>query len=72
MMRQRNRMVFELPEEMQVAIRLKAAKTGRTNADVICMAMEQAFRQEVEEARAVVAANNPDAKPSKSRQKVRA
>jgi hypothetical protein len=69
-MNARTRMIFDLSAEMQMAIRLKAAKTGKTNADVIYMAMERAFPQEVQEAKAVIE-NDPDVKQVKGRRQSR-
>ena len=52
--RKRSRMVFEIPEDIRVAIRLKAAKILGTNNDVLCAAIREVFPEEVKEAVAVL------------------
>lgn len=57
--RNRKRMIFDLPAETQMAIRLRAVKNQGTTTGVIVRAMEIAFPQDVEEARQSVDANRP-------------
>jgi hypothetical protein len=43
-------MIFDLPPEVQMAIRLRAVKTNRKTAAVISDAVEKAFPKEFSEA----------------------
>jgi hypothetical protein len=46
----RKRMIFDLPREIQMAIRLQAIKSGRTTGQVVEEAVRQAFPEEWREA----------------------
>ena len=46
-----NRMLYELPEEIHMAIRLRAIKDGIKNGEVFRRAMEIAFPDDVAEAK---------------------
>lgn len=49
-MRERFRMIFDLPANIQMAIRLRAVKGQCTTAEVINIAMEKAFPGDMAEA----------------------
>jgi hypothetical protein len=49
------RMMMELPREIQMAIKIRAAKDETTTGAVVVEAMRQVFAQEVEEAKAALA-----------------
>jgi hypothetical protein len=51
----RNRMILELPSEVQMAIRLRAVKSNATTGEVVCEAIQHRFGRDVEEARAALA-----------------
>ena len=61
--RNRNRMIFDLPTETQLAIRLRALKSSTTPAQVICEAMQRTFAPDLEEAKLILAEQNPPPKP---------
>jgi len=50
----RTRMIFDVPREVQMAIRLRAVKAGMTTGDVVAAAIAQAFPDEVREAKETV------------------
>jgi hypothetical protein len=52
---QRHRMIFDLPPDLQLAVRLRALKNSTTTTNVICEALQNSFRADVDEARAVIA-----------------
>ncbi len=64
----RNRMIVDLPSEVQMAIKLRAVKSSTTTGAVVCQAVMQAFAKDVEEARAALAQTHT-VKPSTRRQK---
>jgi hypothetical protein len=65
---ERNRMIVELPSEVQLAIRLRAVKSSTTTGDVVCEAVQRTFAKDVEEAKAALAEQR-HSKPSTGRQK---
>lgn len=56
MKRTRSRMVLELPVDIKMAIRLRAAITHGTNVTAVISAIESAFPHEVKQARMELAA----------------
>jgi hypothetical protein len=66
---ERNRMIVDLPSEVQMAIRLRAVKSNTTTGAVVCEAVHQAFAKDIEEARAALAEQRHPPKPSTGRQK---
>jgi hypothetical protein len=60
----RNRMIVDLPSDVQMAIRLRAVKTSTTTGDVVCQAVQKVFSTDVQEARAVLAQHQEE-KPSR-------
>jgi hypothetical protein len=58
----RTRMIFELPTEVQMAIRLRAVKSDVTTGEVVCEAVKNTFRQDLEDARTALT-QNETAKP---------
>jgi hypothetical protein len=65
----RARMIFDLPSDVQMAIRLRAVKNAMTTGDVVSEAIQQAFGDDLTEARTVLADQRQEAKPTR-RQKV--
>jgi hypothetical protein len=65
---ERNRMIVDLPSEVQLAIRLRAVKSSTTTGNVVCEAVQNTFAKDVEEARAALAEQQSQ-KPSTKRQK---
>jgi hypothetical protein len=65
----RNRMIVDLPSEVQLAIRLRAVKSGTTTGNVVCEAVQSTFANDVEEARAALAEQQQSQKPSTGRHK---
>ena len=53
----RNRMIIDLPSEVQMAIKIKAVKSNTTTGAVVSEAMHQTFASFIEEARAALAEN---------------
>jgi hypothetical protein len=53
----RNRMIVDLPSEVQMAIKLRAVKSSMTTGDVVSEAVQRAFSKDIEEARATIAEN---------------
>jgi hypothetical protein len=64
---ERNRMILELPSEVQMAIKLRAVKCSTTTGAVVSEAVQTAFGKYVEEARAALAEQQH--KPINRRQK---
>ncbi len=56
---ERNRMIVDLPSEVQLAIRLRAVKSSTTTGAVVCEAVHRAFARDVEEAKALWLNNIP-------------
>ncbi len=46
----RNRMIVDLPTDVQMAIRVRAVKNGETNGDTVCRAVQATFPEEYREA----------------------
>ena len=67
---ERNRMIVDLPYEVQMAIRLRAVKSATTTGDVVCEAVQQVFAKDIEEARAALSEQQNSPKPSTKRQKI--
>jgi hypothetical protein len=65
---ERNRMIVDLPSEVQMAIRLRAVKSNTTTGAVVCEAMQRTFGNDLEEARAALA-EQQSPKPSAGRKK---
>jgi hypothetical protein len=63
---ERTRMIVDLPSEVQMAIKLRAVKRSTTTGAIVCEAVQLAFGQDIEEARAALAEQQ---KPSGKRQK---
>ncbi len=57
---ERSRMIFDLPEYIIKAIRLRAVKNGYTTGDVVQVAIEIAFPEDVEEARREIESKRKD------------
>ena len=66
---ERNRMIVDLPPDVQLAIRIKAVKSNTTTGDVVCEAVQQTFSKYIEEAREALAEQNHSSKPNTGRQK---
>lgn len=49
-MKQHSRMMFDLPAEIQMAIRLRAAKSRLTTGQVVAQAVSATFAADVREA----------------------
>jgi len=60
-------MIVDIPSEVQMAIRLRAVKSGVTTGDVVTQAVQQAFCKDLEEARNVLA-DQKQSKPVAKRQ----
>jgi len=56
---QRGRVIFELPLEVQMAIKLRAAKTNAAMGTVVSEAIQKVFVAEIREAKAALAELNP-------------
>jgi hypothetical protein len=52
-------MIFDLPPETQLAIRLRALKNNATTAEIVCEAVGQTFAHDVNEARTILADQQP-------------
>ncbi len=65
----RNRMIVDLPSEVQLAIRLRAVKSSTTTGAVVCEAVQHTFARDIEEAKAALAEQRNASKPSTGRQK---
>jgi hypothetical protein len=65
---ERNRMIVDLPSEVQMAIRLRAVKSNTTTGNVVCEAVQRAFASDVAEAKAALAEQQQSAKPGTKRQ----
>jgi hypothetical protein len=52
---ERGRMIVDVPNDVQMAIRLAAVKTGATTGDIVTQAVKQAFRDDLREAKRVLA-----------------
>ena len=65
---ERNRMIVDLPPDVQMAIRLAAVKSNITTGSVVCEAVQQAFSRELDDARVALAEQKT--KPGTKRQKV--
>lgn len=63
---ERGRMIFELPSEVQMAIKIKAVKSSMTTGEVVCEAVTQVFGSYVEEAKAALSERK---KPSGKRKR---
>ncbi len=46
-----SRMIFDVTPEVQMAIRLRAIKAGVTTGEVVRLAIDQVFHEDVEEAK---------------------
>lgn len=57
--RNRTRMIFDLPPAVQMAIRLRATKSRMTTAEVVRGAIEKVYPQDLQEANSVLA-ESPD------------
>ena len=68
--RSRNRMIFDLPPDMQLAIRLCALKSNMTTAQVVCKAMESAFASGIAEAKTILAEQNQEPKLTGRKRKI--
>ena len=64
---ERNRMILEIPSEVQMAIRLRAVKSNMTTGDVVREAVQHRFGKDIEEARAALA--EKEQKPVAGRKK---
>lgn len=53
-MSERNRMILDLPDDVQMAIRLRAVKDRKTTGEVVEEAMRRAFPDDVEVATSVI------------------
>ncbi len=53
-MKDRARMILELPDDIQMAVRLRAVKNQTTNGEVIERAIEEVFPKDLAEARKVI------------------
>lgn len=49
------RMIFDLPDDVQMAIRLRAVKDRMTTGEVVSHAIERTFGEDIQEARALLA-----------------
>jgi hypothetical protein len=67
---ERNRMIVDLPSEVQMAIRLRAVKSATTTGAVVCEAVQLAFAKDIEEARAALSLQQNSSKSSTRRQRV--
>lgn len=65
---ERNRMIVDLPSEVQMAIRLRAVKNNATTGDVVAEAVQNTFASDMAEAKAVLA-DKQQTKPSTGRPK---
>lgn len=52
---ERSRMIFDLPAEVQMAIKLRAVKNDTTTGGVVAEAIRRAFPEDVKQAEAVLA-----------------
>jgi len=48
-------MIIDLPDYLQMAVRLRAVKTGLTTGNIIGMAIENTYRNEIAEAQRYIA-----------------
>ena len=64
--RERNRMIVDIPSEVQLAIKLRAVKSNTTTGAVVCEAVNHAFAKDVEEAKAALAEQH-SSKPTTGR-----
>jgi len=65
----RSRMIFELPSDVQMAIRLRAVKEGVTTGDIVCQAITTAYKHDLDEAKTVLAQTRSAPKTSAKRQR---
>lgn len=65
---ERNRMIVDLPSEVQMAIKLRAVKSNTTTGAVVAEAVQHTFTKDLEEARASLAENRQSSR-STGRQK---
>lgn len=63
----RSRMVFDLPPETQMAIRLNAMKSGSTNAEVITKAVASALEDDLKLAKSLMEGRTVEAAPPRKR-----
>jgi hypothetical protein len=56
---ERNRMIVDLPSEVQMAIKLRAVKANTTTGAVVSEAVQNYFAKDVQEAKAVLAETKP-------------
>lgn len=47
---ERSRMIFDLPPDVQLAIKLRALKDGMTTGEAVAQAIKTAYRDELAEA----------------------
>ena len=52
---ERNRMIVDLPSDVQMAIKLRAVKSNMTTGAVVCEAVQKAFGKDILEARSALA-----------------
>jgi len=60
----RNRMIVDVPSDVQMAIRLRAVKSQTTTGAVVCEAVQQVFGKELQEAKTVLAEKHTGSKSS--------
>jgi hypothetical protein len=58
----RNRMIVDLPADVQMAIKLRAVKSNTTTGAVVCEAVQNTFSKDIQEARSVLAEAKSSAK----------
>lgn len=65
----RNRMIVDLPSDVQMAIRLRAVKSNMTTGAVVCQAVQHVFGSDVQEAKVALAQQQQESKQSTKRQR---
>jgi hypothetical protein len=61
----RGRMIFELPSDVQMAIKIKAVKSNMTTGAVVTEVVKKSLGKYVEEARAAIAESRESEKPGR-------
>jgi hypothetical protein len=63
---ERGRMIFDLPSDVQMAIKIKAVKSSMTTGEVVCEAVMKVFQGYLEEAKVALSEQKkPSPKPKK-------
>lgn len=58
----RGRMILDLPPLFQMAIRLRAVKNGMTTGEVVAIAVQKTFEEDIVEAKQALAEQNKEEK----------